>query len=67
MTLALAETLRLEGRPERVTRVGHRNNRPLFCGQPSRLRGRRIPEGFALDLLGPGAATPYTSLTVAAR
>ncbi|MFB9203691.1 hypothetical protein ACFFV7_21050 [Nonomuraea spiralis] len=67
MTLALAETLRLEGRAERVTRVGHRNNRPLFCGQPARLRGRRTADGFALDLLGPEAGTPCTSLTVTAR
>ncbi|MEV4395099.1 hypothetical protein [Nonomuraea sp. NPDC049607] len=67
MTLALAETLRLEGRAERVTRVGHRNDRPLFCGRPARLRGRRTADGFTLDLHGPEAATPCTTLTMAAR
>ncbi|MFF0868043.1 MaoC family dehydratase N-terminal domain-containing protein [Nonomuraea sp. NPDC003560] len=69
MTLALAETLRLEGRPERVTRIAHRNNRPLFCGQRARLLGRRTADGFALDLTGPEGATtgPHTTLTATAR
>lgn len=69
MTLALAETLRLEGRPERVTRIAHRNNRPLFCGQRARLLGRRTADGFALDLTGPAGATtvPHTTLTATAR
>ncbi|MER6581526.1 MaoC family dehydratase N-terminal domain-containing protein [Nonomuraea sp. NPDC001023] len=69
MTLALAETLRLEGRPERVTRIAHRNIRPLFCGRPARLLGRRTADGFALDLAGPEGATtgPHTTLTVTAR
>jgi 3-methylfumaryl-CoA hydratase len=68
MTLALAETLRLERQPGRVTRLSHRNKAPLFCGQPARLHGERTREGIALDLFGPGgvAAGPHTSLTVEA-
>jgi 3-methylfumaryl-CoA hydratase len=38
MTLALAETARLEAPGQRVRRLGHRNVRPLFCGQPAQAR-----------------------------
>ncbi|MCD0451544.1 MaoC family dehydratase N-terminal domain-containing protein [Actinocorallia sp. API 0066] len=66
MTLALAEVLRLEGGPGRVTRFRHRNRAPLFCGQPARLVGEPGDGGVALGLYGPGGveAGPCTSLTV---
>lgn len=65
MTLALAELLRLERPPGRVTRLAHRNQAPLFCGQPAQLHGMPTADGFALDLFGPGGTTvgPRTSLT----
>jgi 3-methylfumaryl-CoA hydratase len=38
MTLALAETARLEAPGQRVRSLRHRNVRPLFCGQPTQAR-----------------------------
>ncbi|MER5179081.1 MaoC family dehydratase N-terminal domain-containing protein [Streptomyces sp. NPDC002896] len=70
MTLALAEVLRLEGHGSRVSRMRHRNRKPLFCGQPAQLRRTEdaAPEALTLGLFGPdsGAAdpTPHTTLTI---
>ncbi|TMR99859.1 FAS1-like dehydratase domain-containing protein [Nonomuraea basaltis] len=60
MTLALAEVLRLEGHPARVSRLRHRNRKPLFCGQPARLR--RV-EDDTLGLFGPDPE-PHSTLTI---
>ncbi|MGW5106090.1 FAS1-like dehydratase domain-containing protein [Nocardia sp. NPDC004123] len=66
ITLALAEVLRLHHDPRRVSRLRHRNLAPLFCGQSARLCGRSDPDGFALDLIGPGGDTAgaHTTLTL---
>lgn len=65
MTLALAEVLRLENQPRRVTRLTHRNKAPLFCGQPAQLHGHPASGDVALDLFSPGGRTaPHASLTV---
>lgn len=62
ITLALAEVRRLSGCPGRLTRLRHRNKAPLFCGQPAQLRAETTPDGFTVELLGPGgaAAGPHT-------
>ncbi|MFE5501989.1 MaoC family dehydratase N-terminal domain-containing protein [Amycolatopsis japonica] len=62
MSLALAETLRLDHPGARVKRLSHRNNAPLFCGEPAQLRA----EAGQLGLFGPGGvpAGPRTSLEV---
>lgn len=68
MTLALAEVLRLEAPSARVTRVAHRNLRPLFCGQPAQI-GRLNVDQLQLGLfrcdetLSP-ETTPITTLTI---
>ncbi|GAA4553005.1 FAS1-like dehydratase domain-containing protein [Amycolatopsis samaneae] len=59
MSLALAETLRLNRPSAQVKRLSHRNKAPLFCGEPALLRA----DGSVLELLGPGG-TPRTSLEV---
>ncbi|MFI0445645.1 MaoC family dehydratase N-terminal domain-containing protein [Actinomadura sp. 6N118] len=68
MTLALAEVLRLEGHKSRVSRLRHRNRKPLFCGQNAQLRrieDAAAPDAFTLGLIGPDpAATPSTTLTI---
>jgi 3-methylfumaryl-CoA hydratase len=59
MTLALAEVLRLDSPSVRVTRLAHRNQAPLFCGEPARLHARPGD----LELTGPDGK-PRTSLAV---
>jgi len=59
MSLALAETLRLDRPAVRVRRLRHRNQAPLFCGEPAQLKAA----GSTLELIGPGG-TPRTSLEV---
>ena len=62
MSLALAEVLRLDSPASRVRRISHRNQAPLFCGQPAQLRASPGARSVALDLLGPSG--PSTSLAV---
>ncbi len=62
MSLALAEVLRLDSPSSRVRRISHRNQAPLFCGQPAQLRVSPGTRSVALDLLGPSG--PSTSLAV---
>jgi 3-methylfumaryl-CoA hydratase len=63
MTLALAEVLRLEKHDERITRVRHRSRRPLFCGQPARLR--RTEDGtLTLGVFGQDSPDPHTTLRI---
>ncbi|GAB3150257.1 mesaconyl-C(4)-CoA hydratase [Amycolatopsis stemonae] len=59
MTLALAEVLRLDSPGVRVARLAHRNQAPLFCGEPARLHARPGD----LELTGPDGK-PRTSLAV---
>ncbi|WP_406630615.1 MaoC family dehydratase N-terminal domain-containing protein [Amycolatopsis sp. WGS_07] len=62
MSLALAEVLRLDSPAARVRRISHRNQAPLFCGQPAQLRTSPGARSVALELLGPSG--PSTSLAV---
>ncbi|MFB9926677.1 MaoC family dehydratase N-terminal domain-containing protein [Amycolatopsis halotolerans] len=62
MSLALAEVLRLDSPASRVRRISHRNQAPLFCGQPAQLRASPGARSVTLDLLGPSGLS--TSLAV---
>ncbi|WP_194903592.1 FAS1-like dehydratase domain-containing protein [Catenulispora rubra] len=67
MSLALAEVLRLDRPGVRVRRLRHRNNAPLFCGEPAQLRAEPAANTVTLGLFGPGgipAGPPRTSLEI---
>ncbi|MFW0788145.1 FAS1-like dehydratase domain-containing protein [Gordonia sp. CPCC 205333] len=55
MTLALAETHRLNGTPDRIETLVHRNRAPLFCGQSAHLRSTATVAGHNVELIGPDA------------
>ncbi|WP_249358413.1 FAS1-like dehydratase domain-containing protein [Nocardia cyriacigeorgica] len=66
MTLALAETIRVERPQQPVERMRHRNLAPLFCQTPARIRRRRDPDAdLSLTLLSGDAnrTTEHTVLT----
>jgi 3-methylfumaryl-CoA hydratase len=65
MTLALAELFRLEQHSTRIVRMTHRNHRPLFCGQPARLRRtEESVSGATVALFGQDDTRPCTTLTI---
>jgi 3-methylfumaryl-CoA hydratase len=65
MTLALAELFRLERHAPCIARIEHRNLRPLFCGQPARLRRtEESVSGVTVALFGPDDTRPCSTLTV---
>lgn len=66
MTLALAEMLRLEQHPGTVSRIAHRSQAPLFCGQRARLRRteQTMPGSLTLGLFGPGDSGPHSTATI---
>ncbi|MBF4997360.1 MaoC family dehydratase N-terminal domain-containing protein [Nocardia sp. BSTN01] len=65
MTMALAETLRLQGISGRIATLRHRNLKPLFCAEPAMLR-RTHAEGdlLTVGLFGRGESDPCVSLEV---
>jgi 3-methylfumaryl-CoA hydratase len=62
MTLALAETIRLQQHSARVTRLVHRNQAPMFCGQRARVHLRATPDGHSVELSTPDG--PRTRIDV---
>lgn len=65
VTLALAETLRLQGLSDRVRMLRHRNSKPLFCAESARLcRIDNDSDLIHLGLFGHGEPDPRASLEV---
>ena len=58
MTLSLLETARLARPGDVITAVGHRNLRPLFCGQEATVRHTPGDDGASWSLTLSGGAGP---------
>ncbi|WP_280266178.1 hypothetical protein [Nocardia wallacei] len=68
MTLALAETLRLDMPDRTPVRLRHRNLAPLFCPSPARIRRQRDSDtDIAVAVIGDDSGQPVTHTVLTAE